>query len=51
MFRVRFGHYREMVLYQQSSELGGLKQVHEANARQLERTIVHLPLLSSMIHG
>ena len=51
VFRVKIGHYREMVLLQQRKEFGTLKHLYEANAKILEREIVHLPLLSSIIHG
>ena len=46
MFRVKIVHYREMVLLQESK-----KKELEAAAKRMEREIVHLPLLTSTLHG
>ena len=51
VFRVKIMHYREMVLLQKSDITQESKTDHEKKAKELERKITHLPLLTSTLHG
>lgn len=51
VFRVKIMHYREMVLFQKSDITQESKTDHEKKAKELEREITHLPLLTSTLHG
>ena len=51
MFRIKITHYREMVLLQKNEITQELKADCEKKAKELEREITHLPLLTSVLHG
>ena len=51
MFRIKIMHYREMVLLQKNEITQELKTDCEKKAKELERKITHLPLLTSTLHG
>lgn len=51
VFRVKIMHYREMVLFQKSDITQESKTDREKKAKELEREITHLPLLTSTLHG
>ena len=51
VFRIKITHYREMVLLQKNNTTEDLKEDDEKRAKELEREIVHLPLLTSTLHG
>lgn len=51
VFRVKIMHYREMVLLQKSDISQESKTDHEKKAKELERELTHLPLLTSTLHG
>ena len=51
VFRVKIMHYREMVLLQKSDITQESKTDHEKKAKELEREITYLPLLTSTLHG
>ena len=44
-------HYREMVLLQQSATTKDGKAKDDKAAKELEREIIHLPILTSTLHG
>ena len=44
-------HYREMVLLQQSAATKDGKAQDDKAAKELEREIIHLPILTSTLHG
>ncbi|CAB3999175.1 Nucleolar 6 [Paramuricea clavata] len=51
VFRVKLAHYREMVLLNNCEKTGPTGPILENTGEELERLLVHLPLLSSVIHG
>ncbi|XP_028408170.1 nucleolar protein 6-like isoform X2 [Dendronephthya gigantea] len=51
VFRVKLAHYREMVLLKNGEGNENSGAVMENSGQELERILVHLPLLSSIIHG
>lgn len=51
VYRFSVIHYREMVLYKESTATGRLKQEHELAAKQLELNIVKKPHHNSLIHS
>ncbi|XP_078367178.1 nucleolar protein 6-like isoform X2 [Oculina patagonica] len=51
VFRIKIMHYREMVLLQKNEITQDLKTDCERKAKELEREITHLPLLTSTLHG
>ena len=51
MFRIKIMHYREMVLLQKNEITQELKTDYGKKANELERDILHLPLLTSTLHG
>lgn len=51
MFRIKIMHYREMVLLQKNEITQELKTDCGKKAKELEREITHLPLLTSTLHG
>jgi len=51
VFRIKITHYREMVLLQKNNSTEDFKEDDEKRAKELEREIVHLPLLTSTLHG
>ena len=44
-------HYREMVLLQQNAATKEGKAKDDKAAKELEREIIHLPILTSTLHG
>ena len=51
VFRIKIMHYREMVLLQQSAATKDGKAKDDKAAKELEREIIHLPILTSTLHG
>lgn len=51
VFRIKIMHYREMVLLQKSEHVKDPKTDDRKKAKELEREIVRLPLLTSTLHG
>lgn len=51
VFRIKIMHYREMVLLQKNEITQELKTDCGKKAKELEREITHLPLLTSTLHG
>ncbi|CAH3109711.1 unnamed protein product [Porites lobata] len=51
VFRIKIMHYREMVLLQQCAATKDGKAKDDKAARELEREIIHLPILTSTLHG
>jgi len=51
VFRIKIMHYREMVLLQKNEITQELKSDCGKKAKELEREITHLPLLTSTLHG
>ena len=50
VFRIKIMHYREMVLLQKNEITQELETDCERKAKELEREITHLPLLTSTLH-
>ena len=51
VFRIKIMHYREMVLLQQSVATKDGKAKDDKAAKELEREMIHLPTLTSTLHG
>jgi len=51
VFRIKIMHYREMVLLQQSAAAKDGKAQDGKRAKELERELIHLPILTSTLHG
>ena len=51
VFRIKIMHYREMMLLQQSAATKEGKAKDDKAAKELEREIIHLPILTSTLHG
>lgn len=49
VFRIKIMHYREIMLLKEMEK--ELKTDHSGKAKELEKEMVHLPLLTSTLHG